>query len=154
MSELEPVEPVRDELLIPLTGELVPLDDPPKVAAALEQVRDLKRRLDDARAVLEDVLRVESERQGTRTLHLGGLDAVVTGGEKVEYDELELANGLRDAGLPEARLAELIVETVSYRVDQRVARSVAASNPAYAAVLERCRRLVATPWRVSIKRPR
>lgn len=146
------LEPLRNELVIPLTGELVPLDDPGRTAHALEHVRQLKRRLDEARVVLEEALRYESERQGTRTLHLGDVDAVVSGGEKVEYDELELARELRAAGLPESRLAELIVETVSYRVDARVARSVAASNPHYAAALSRCRRVVPAPWRVAIKR--
>jgi hypothetical protein len=140
--------------VIPLTGELVQLDQPRQVALALETVRELKRRLDDARAALEDVLRLESERAGSRTLHLGNLDAVVSGGEKVDYDHVELATQLRAAGLPEPRLAELIVETVSYRVDQRVARSVAAANPDYAAALDRCRRVLPAPWRVTIKKGR
>jgi hypothetical protein len=146
------LERLNAELLLPLTGELVALDDPHQVAVALEGVRRLKGKLDDARRALEDALRFESERAGSRTLHLGDLDAVVSGGERVEYDELELAEQLRAAGLPEERLAELIVETVSYRVDQRVARSVAAANPMYAAALERCRRVVPAPWRVAIKR--
>jgi hypothetical protein len=140
------------ELLIPLTGELVPLNDPHRCAQALDQVRNLKHQLDDARAVLEDVLRLESERQGSKTLHLDGLDAVITGGWKTEYDEQELMAELRAVGMPEDRLRELVKETVTYRVDQRVAKSVAAANPAYAAVLERWRRTVPTPWRVTIER--
>jgi hypothetical protein len=129
------LEPVPGEYVVPLTGELVALSDPLKVAAALEHVRDLKHVLDGARVVLEDALRLESVRQGTRTLHLGDLDAVVSGGERLEYDHVEL-----------------IVEVVSYKVDERVARSVSASNPVYAAALERCRRTVPAPWRVSVKR--
>jgi hypothetical protein len=85
-------------------------------------------------------------------LHLGGVTAVVSGGEKVEYEALELGQELRDAGLSERRRGELVVEAVSYRVDQRVARGVAASNPRYAAALECCRRVVPAPWRVAIKR--
>lgn len=148
MTELERLP---GELVIPWTGEIVDLGEPAQVARVLETVRALKRDLDEARALLEDVLRSESERQGTRTLHLGTLDAVISGGERVEYDELELARELRAAGLPEERLAELIVETVTYKVDQRVARSVAASNPVYAAAIERCRRVVPAAWRVAIK---
>jgi hypothetical protein len=146
-QELEPAA----ELVVPFSGEIIPFADAPKVARALLEVRQLKERLDDARRVLEDALRFASEQAGSRTLHLGELDAVVSGGSKVEYDELELAKELRAVGLPEERLAELVVETVSYRVDQRVARSVAASNRKYAAAIEACRRVVPVPWRVSIK---
>jgi hypothetical protein len=149
MSELQRLP---GEIVIPWTGEIVDLAKPAQVARALGTVRALKRDLDQARAALEDVLRAESERQGTRTLHLDGLTAVVSGGEKVEYDEQQLVDELRAAGLPEERLADLVVETVTYRVDQRVARSVAASNPKYAAVLDRCRRVVPAAWRVAIKR--
>jgi hypothetical protein len=140
------------DLLVPLTGELVPLADPGRVAFALDQVREMKRDLDQARQVLEAALRVASEHAGTRTLHLGALTAVVSGGERVEYDAERLAQELAAAGLPPERLGELIVATVSYRVDQRVARSVAAANPRYAAALERCRRVVPAPWRVAVKR--
>jgi hypothetical protein len=137
---------------MPLTGEVVPLADAPKVARALLELRQLKGRLDEARRVLEDALLFASEQAGSRTLHLGELDAVVSGGEKVVYDELELARRLREAGLPEARLAELIVETVTYKVDQRVATSVAAANPNYAEALQASRRTVPAPVRVAIKR--
>ena len=113
-------------------------------------MRRLRRDLDEVRAVFEDALRLVSERVGTRTVRLGEL-TVVSGGKQTEYDP-EVGRRLRAAGLPEARLSELIVETVSYRVDQRVSLSVAASNPRYAAVLERCRRSVPAPWRVAIKR--
>lgn len=148
------LEPLTTSVVVPGTGEFVELDKPAEVAVALESVRRLKRDLDEVRAVLEDALRYESERAGTRTLRLGELTAVVSGGEKVEYDPLELAVELRRAGLPEERLSELIVETVDYRVDQRVAKSVAAANPRYRAALERCRRTVPTRWRVALKRGR
>jgi hypothetical protein len=146
------LEPLTTELVMPLTGEVVPLADAPKVARALLELRQLKGRLDEARRVLEDALLFASEQAGSRTLHLGELDAVVSGGEKVVYDELELARRLREAGLPEARLAELIVETVTYKVDQRVATSVAAANPNYAEALQASRRTVPAPVRVAIKR--
>ena len=145
------LEPLTTSIVVPFTGEYVELDKPVEVAAALETVRRLRRDLDEVRAVFEDALRLVSERVGTRTVRLGEL-TVVSGGKRTEYDPEELGRRLRAAGLPEARLSELIVETVSYRVDQRVAPSVAASNPRYAAVLERCRRSVPAPWRVAIKR--
>jgi hypothetical protein len=97
------------------------------------------------------VLRLEAQRQGTKTLHLGDLNAVVSGGEKAEYDVELLIELLRRAGLPEERLSQAVVETVSYKVDQRVLRSVAGANPAYAAAIETAKTMVATPWYVAVK---
>jgi hypothetical protein len=146
------LEPRRESFPVPLVGELVDLYKPAEVAAALEAVREAKRQLDEARAVLEDALRVASEKAGTRTMRFGELEATVSGGEKVVYDELELAERLRAVGLPEARLAELIIETVTYKVDARVAKSVAAANLRYAEAIEASRRTVPAPVRVSVKR--
>jgi hypothetical protein len=141
----------QPEIVVPLTGELVDLRQPGQVAAALESVREAKRHLDQARVLLETVLRLEASRQGTKTLHLGGVDCVVSGGSRVEYDCEQLRELLAEAGLPDDRLAELIVETVSYRVNQTVAKSVSAANPRYRAAIERCRRVEPAPWRVTVK---
>lgn len=140
------------EIMVPLLGELVDLREPDQVAAALEAIRAAKRILDEARGLLEAALRLEAQRQGTKTLHLGNVDAVVSGGETVSYDCERLQEALRAAGLPEERLAQVVVETVSYKVDQRVARQLAAANPAYAEALEACRIVAPAPWRVSIRR--
>ena len=147
-AELEPWA----EVVIPLTGELVALGEPAQVAGALDHIRELKRALDEVRVVLEDALRIESERQGTKTLHLDGWTATLSGGEKAEYDILKLGELLFDEGLPASRLAELVVQTVTYKVDQRVARSVAAANPRYALALEACKTVVPAPWRVTVKK--
>jgi len=148
MTDLQPAA----EIMLPLTGELVSLAEPVQVCRALDQVRELKRQLDHVRAVLEDALRLESERQGTKTLHLGELTAVVSGGEKVEYDFQELAYELLRLGLPEQRVGELIIQTVTYRVDQRVAKQLAGANPRYADAIERHSRAVPDRWRVTVKK--
>ena len=148
----EDMEPIGGELVVPLTGELVALADPAQVVRVLDQVREMKRQLDEVRAVLEDALRLESERQGTKTLHLDGLTAVISGGEKVEYEIEELSDELLDLGLPSSRIAELVVATITYRIDQRVAKQLAAANPRYAEAIERHRRLVPDRWRVSVKK--
>jgi hypothetical protein len=138
--------------LLPTTGELVDLRVAGEVARALDEVREGIRRLGELRSLLETVLRLEARRQGTKTLHLaGGLVATVSGGERVEWDIERLAEGLRGAGLPEDRLAQLVVETVEYKVDQRVARQLAAGNPAYAAAIDAARSTAPAPWRVSVK---
>lgn len=138
-------------LLLPYTGTLVDLREPVEVAQALQDVRELKRRLDELRALLEGVLRLEAQRQGTKTLHLGPVDAVVTGGSKAEYDVELLQKALRAAGLPENRIAQAVVETVTYKVDQRVLRQLTAANPAYGAAIDAARTTVDTPYRVDVK---
>lgn len=147
--ELEP----RQEYPVPLVGELVDLGEPAAVARALDTVRQAKRDLDDARRVLEAVLHRESQRTGSRTLRYDGLEAVVSGGnERVEYpDPQELAAELRAAGLPEERIAEVVVETVDYRVDRSALRSVTSSNVRYARAAESAGRITQTPLRVAIK---
>lgn len=141
-------------IVVPFTGEVVALSRPAEVAGALDSVRDLKRQLDELRALLEGVLRLEAQRQGTKTLHLGQLDAVVSGGQRAEYDAELLTEGLRAAGLPEARLAEAVVQTVSYKVDQRVLRQLAGANRDYDAAIKAALTVVETPWRVTIKHQR
>jgi hypothetical protein len=138
-------------VVLPLTGQLVDLTKPTEVADALATVRDAKRQLDEIRADLEAVLVLESTRQGTKTLHLGDRDAVISGGTRTDYDALQLTLRLAAAGLPEDRLSALIVTTVSYRVDQRVAKQLSAANPVYAEILDQCRTIEPAPWRVTLK---
>lgn len=132
-------EPAR-ELMVPGTGELVLLDDVPAVARALAAVKDLERKLRDARAVLEEALVDETIRVGTKTLHVEGRAApvVVKTGSDVVWDVERLRSELTEAGLPADRLAALIVETVEYKVNGTVARQLA-SSPAYADIVARCR---------------
>jgi hypothetical protein len=109
--DLELVATQVDEtptVMLPLTGAVVDLTKPVEVARALQDVRDMKRYLDDFRGLLEGVLRLEAQRQGTKTLHLGDVDAVVSGGEKAEYDTELLQELLRAAGLPEERCLRLL----------------------------------------------
>ena len=138
-------------IVVPLTGQLIDLTRPLEVAGALHDLRELKRQLDELRALLEGVLRLEAQRQGTKTLHLGSLDAVVSGGSRREYDAELLAGLLREAGLPEERISEAIVETVSYKVNQLVLKQLAGANADYAAAIELAQTSVEAPWRVTVK---
>src|SRR5580765_1053490 len=95
---------------VPLTGVVVDLTEPHEVAEALHDLREVKRQLEDVRALLEAALRLEAQHQGTKTLHLGQLDAVISGGTRNDYDAELLQQLLRDAGLPEHRLAEAVEE--------------------------------------------
>ena len=154
MSDLELVAVQMEEtplIMVPLTGQLLDLTSPLEVAGALRDLRDVKRQLDELRSFLEGVLRLEAQRQGTKTLHLGSLDAVVSGGIRREYDAELLTVLLREAGLPEERISEAIVETVSYKVNQLVLKQLAGANADYAAAIELAQTFVDAPWRVTVK---
>jgi hypothetical protein len=152
LAVIEELVGEQPDMLVPVTGELVDLRDVAAVALAVDAIRAAKHQLDAARQTLELVLRLEALKQGTKTLHLDGLDVVISGGEKTEYDCELLQQLLQEAGLPENRIREAIVETVSYKVDGRVARQLAGANPAYRAALERAQQTVPIPWRVAIRR--
>lgn len=141
----------QPEIVVPLIQELIDLREPGQVALALQAVRDAKVKLDEVRGLLEQVLRLEARRQGTKTLHLGSLTAEVTGGEKVEYDADELMLRLRAAGCPEERIGEAVQLVVSYKVNRTVLRSLSAANPDYREAIESARRVEPTPWHVYVK---
>jgi alkylhydroperoxidase/carboxymuconolactone decarboxylase family protein YurZ len=140
-----------NQLVIHLTGEVIDLGDLPTVAQTLDYLRDIETQIKDAKRVLTDALEAESERQGSRTLDLGNVLVKLSTRERTEYDLEVLADMLRDAGLPEERLGELIVATVSYSLNQSVARQLRAANAAYGAALDSCRRTVPATVYATVK---
>jgi hypothetical protein len=138
-------------LLLPFTGELVDLREPWEVARALQSVRDFKRRLDELRELLTGVLRLESQRQGTKTLHLDGMDAIVGGGPRAEYDAELLMSRLRGCGLPEERIAQAVVATVTYKPNAAVLKQLAAANDDYRRAIDASRAVIDAPYYVSVK---
>jgi hypothetical protein len=137
LSELDlPVE-----ILNPVSGELVPAADLDRVTGALIELRDLRRRVSDAVAAFTDAVVAESQRQGTRTLTAGGVQVKVSAPDEIDWD-LDVLDELRSLGLPDARFDELLVATVTYRVNGSVARQLAGASKEYAAVIERAKRRV------------
>lgn len=143
------------ELAIPATGELVNLDDPRQVAFALDGVRDLERQLRSIKAELTRALVYESEKVGSKTIHMPGVTAVVKSGPELVYDGIAILEGLRAAGMPDDRINDIVKETVSYKVDAVKAKHAAGANPRYAAVIEANVREEAKPATVviSLARP-
>jgi len=137
--------------VVPHVGAVVNLHEPAEVARALGDVRDLKRQLDDVRALLEGVLMLEAQRLGTKTLHLDGMDAVVSGGPRAEYDAELLMSRLRACGLPEERVAQAVVQTVTYKPNAAVLRQLAGANQDYRRAIDASRTTVDAPYRVSLK---
>lgn len=139
-------------LVVPGTGELVALDDHVSCSNALDSIRDIEADLRRIKAELVRAIVHEAERQGTKTLALpGGRKAVVTAGVDVSYDAERMAVGLREAGMPESRIAEIIEETVTRRVKAVEAKRAAAANQEYAFVIDGCRTETETTPRVSIR---
>jgi hypothetical protein len=157
MSELALIQAgveEHPELVMPITGVVVDLREPHQVAEALDHLVDITSRLTELRGVLTDALRLEAHKQGTKTLHLDKLTAVISGGERVEYDGPELRVRLTEAGLPADRVNEAVAEIVSYKPDGRVLKQLAGANDEYEKIIEGCRTVVSAPWRATIKRGR
>ena len=148
-----PVDP-HEELVVPITGEIVSLTNPNQCATALESIRDLESKLREIKGLLSSAIQAEATRQGVRTLELDdGRKAVLSGGTETQYDAELLMAELEAAGMPEDRVAQIVVPTVTYRVSAVKAKQAAAANPVYADVIESCRREIDTPVRVSLRRP-
>ena len=127
-----------NELVVPFTGEIVDLDDPMTCARMLQEIREITDQLRDARAVLTDSLLRESERQGTKTLRFGSIEARINTPMETVWDYGVLLE-LRDAGLPEERFDELVTTNVEYKVNGLIAKSIASSNQTYKEIIDRAR---------------
>lgn len=142
--------PASEEVVIPDTGEIIPVADPGALARALAGIRERIGYLHEARRELEHGLVYHARQQGTKTMHLGATDVKVTGGREVEWDVTVLIR-LLDAGLPPERYADLVTEVVTYKVNAAVAKQIEASgNPEYARIIGEARREVEKPYRVSV----
>jgi len=153
MSEELTTMPEGDvEILDFQTGEMIDARDAPRVAKYLADLRDMKQGpLAEAIQACERALIAYAEERGTKTLHLGTADVEIYGGTAVEWDVELLQDELRKAGLPEDRLAEVVVETVTYKVSTREANRVAGANPAYEQAVSAARLDVPAPKRVRVK---
>ena len=135
--------------IVPLLGLVVNMGNPSEVAKALAAVRQAKATLDDARRGLENVLLEESRRQGTKTLHLDGSTAKISGGPQLQWDIEELQK-LEELGVPEERMKALITTEVSYKVNASVAKQLEGANPEYAKVVSAARKRIEKAYRVEV----
>ncbi len=138
------------ELVNVETGERLPATVA-NAAAVLQAARSMKERINDVVASATLYLVSESARRGTKTLNVGDVSVVLTGGAGVAYDAEDLMEALRVAGCPEDRIEQAVVATVSHKVNRAVLRQLAAANPDYQAAIELAEVPVETPWRASVK---
>ncbi len=136
---------------VPGTGEIVDMADPVSVARALDTLRDFKRQVADIEEMLADRLRQERATQGTRQLNYDGVEVKFGADSFAVYDAEALEYRLRDAGMPEDRISEIIVATVERKVRAVEAKKAAAVNPAYAEAVELSREVVEKRQSVTVE---
>lgn len=131
------------------TGEALE-PTPENAAVLLYALKQHKRQAIEAIKLCEQILHAEARRQGTKTLHLPGGQVEVRTPTELVWN-LELLEELRTLGLPEERWNDLVRETVERKVDARIAKQIAASNEAYAKVIDAARQTHDKPPYVLIK---
>jgi len=142
------------ELVVPGIGQVVNLDDYRECALAIDGIRDLETDLRYVKTELSRAIAHAASVQGTKTLELeDGRKVTVGGGTETVYDAEQLEIGLREVGMPEHRIRQIVVETVAYKVNAVEAKRAAAANPVYAGLVEMCRSENEKPATVSIRRP-
>lgn len=127
------------ELVLAHSGQLVNLDDIKDVASAYEEVTRIKQALTEADRLIREAFAHHARMNGTKTLYVDGVGKFeVRGSERTEFrDPLAMAEELRDAGMPENVVSEIVVETVSHKVDARRAARASSVNEEYAAIIEK-----------------
>lgn len=150
----EVVESDRPSLVDFQNGELI--TTPERAALYLDRLRELQRdRLSKEIKAAEAFLLWHMDHRGEFTLHLeGGVMAVgdtEQAAERVEWDLEAFREGLRETGLPEDRIEQAIITTVSEKPNMTEVKRIAASSPERAAAIEAAQTRKPGTRRVQIK---
>lgn len=116
-------------------GEL-DLSNVVECAVLLDDIRALEAQLATAKSRLTAAIVATASVDGETSYDLPGrMRATITSGKRstVAADVLEAK--LREAGMPENRISEIVQQEVSYKVDLRAAKKAGTANPAYADAL-------------------
>lgn len=144
---------MSEEIAIPGTGQLVSLENEVECAQALSAVRDFELQLREAKAALTQAIVERSRILGVKTIHLpDGSKAEIRGGPESTYDIDEIEKNLRALGMPEERITEIIVPTISYKLSVREAKRAASANEDYASVIDNAKQVQEKPFYISIGR--
>lgn len=139
-----------EELVVPYSGEIVDVAQPDQCVRALAEIRELEGRIREAKRELTFYLALEFERQGLKTMEFNGVKAELRGGTETAWD-ISVLEELLAAGLPQERFEQLVKAEVSFKVDAREAKRIAAANEQYSAIIERARNSYTRPHYISIK---
>ena len=136
------------------TGEQIDLADTPRVVQVLDNIRQYQHHLNSVVSQLEEAITEEMDRQGKFTLCYGHLqvessskDAAV----KYLYDTEVLRDGLREAGLPEDRIEDLILKTYTERVSRMDINRLRKAKAEYAEVIDQAETILPKRRRVDVK---
>ena len=133
-----------------VTGEALPAT-PSNAHHVLSQIAEMEAKLRTLKAHITDWVLEESQRQGTKTLYVESGKVVLEGGPETVVDGHDLALLLRDSGLPEERIAEVVEEIVTYKVNRRVLNQMAGANENYRVAAEMTTTTVEKPYRAKAR---
>lgn len=123
-------------VLVEGSGVDVDVTDPVQCAVALDFIRTFEKEIAHIKRVLTDGVVNHYRLTGERSIDLpGGLEATVKAGKRTLVDPAVLEVKLREAGMPEDRINQIITSTQETRVDLRKAKTAATANDAYAEAL-------------------
>lgn len=145
------VTPEPEGVIVPYVGQLVDVEDVDGLVRALATVKEMEARLATARRSLAEEIVRHSGIRGSKTITLeDGRGATVSGGPETVYHAEEIEAELREAGMPEERIREIVEERVTYAVKAVEAKRAAAANPVYAEIIARHRHIVPKNPSVSV----
>ena len=147
------MEVTGQDLVVPGSGEIVDLNDEIACCRALQDLAELERLIEYAKRELVNAVAERSRVLGTKTITLpSGVKAQIGSEVSVVYDAEAIEEGLREAGMPEDRIREIVLEDISHKVKAVEAKRAASANPAYAAVIDANRQEVSKKPSVSFRR--
>jgi hypothetical protein len=153
MSEVEVVETAPSTSLVLPSGELVDLNDPASMAHALARVREMQSFLKEVNGMIVDAFAEHRRVHGVDEIELENGDVVkVTAKHALVWDAHQLEEDLREAGMPEERIREIIVEETTYTVKAVEANKAAKRNVDYARAVENARTKVEQRPTISLPR--
>lgn len=151
MGDLEVRE--SEALALPGTGVVVDLGNATEVARAYDDLAMLQKKMYEAQRVLAKAFAEQTATLGSKTIDIGrGLKARLSGGPEKHYDAEAIRDELREAGMPEERISQIVQETISYKVKAIEANRAARANPAYASIVERNTTEVERSYRITVGR--
>lgn len=136
-GDLVAADAVDTSLIVhPGTGEAVPADQADQVARILDELREHGKKVQEQRRNAELALADYARTVGAKTFELAGFKVAIRDQDTITWD-IDTLERLLELGLPEDRWNQLVEQTISLKVNTRVAKQLAAANPTYADVIEK-----------------
>lgn len=142
----------QEKSLAERLGE-VDLKDHVACAVLLDEIRTLETHLGSAKQMLTRAILERAGVDGLKSYDLPDRrEAQIRVGTSTTISPEVLEEGLRKAGMPDERISEIVVQTVSKSVVAKEAKKAASMNPDYADALTKASSTHATSPSVTIRR--